>query len=124
MGILGRTQKWFELAVPVEKFETDFALECQQETQYQCVLEEVEELKQAVLEDNNIETLDALCDVIVTCVGLAYLKGFDIRGAMEEVNRSNFSKFDDEGKPIFRDDGKILKHSNYTKPELEDFISL
>ena len=64
--------------------------------------------------------LDALCDQIVTAVGVAHMFGMNIEGAMDEVNRSNFSKFVD-GKPVFNEHGKIIKGPNYTPPDLTGF---
>lgn len=66
------------------------------------------------------ELLDALCDQIVTAVGVAHMFGMNIEGAMAEVNRSNFSKFVD-GKPVFNEHGKIMKGPNYTPPNLTGF---
>lgn len=65
--------------------------------------------------------LDSLCDQIVTAVGVAHMMGFDIIGALGEVNRSNFSKFED-GLPVFDANGKIAKGKDYTRPELEPFL--
>lgn len=65
--------------------------------------------------------LDALVDKIVTAVGVAHMLGHDILGALAEVNRANFSKFED-GKPIFDANGKITKGINYIKPDLTPFI--
>lgn len=67
------------------------------------------------------ELLDSLVDQIVTAVGVAHMYGFDIEGALAEVNRSNFSKFED-GKPVFDANGKITKGKHYTPPELGKFI--
>lgn len=67
------------------------------------------------------ELLDALCDQIVTAVGVAHMLGLDIKGALEEVNRSNWSKFVD-GKPVFNENGKIAKGPNYTPPDLTAFV--
>lgn len=64
--------------------------------------------------------LDALCDQIVTAVGVAHMFGMDIQGALTEVNRSNWSKFVD-GQPVFNEHGKIAKGPNYTKPDLTPF---
>ena len=64
--------------------------------------------------------LDALCDQIVTAVGVAHMFGMNIENAMVEVNRSNFSKFVD-GKPVFNEHGKIIKGPNYTPPDLTGF---
>ncbi|AKG09016.1 hypothetical protein AAX05_01185 [Moraxella bovoculi] len=71
--------------------------------------------------------LDALCDQIVTALGVGYMMGFDMEGALAEVNRSNYTKFttDEQGNPIpFIDaNGKIGKNPDtYRKPNLEPFI--
>ncbi len=68
-----------------------------------------------------IQLLDALCDQIVTAVGVAYMMGMDIEGALAEVNRSNWSKFEG-GVPVFNEQGKIAKGAEYTPPELSDYI--
>lgn len=72
-------------------------------------------------EKRSVDTLDALADVIVTCVGVASRMGFDIEGALNEVNESNFSKFEN-GKPVFDKNGKVTKGKDYFKPSLKDFI--
>ena len=71
--------------------------------------------------DARVELLDALCDQIVTAVGAAYMMGMDIEGALAEVNRSNWSKFEG-GVPVFNEHGKIAKGVEYTPPELSDYI--
>ena len=70
---------------------------------------------------DDLELLDALADQIVTAVGVAYMFGFDIIGALSEVNASNWSKFED-GKAVTDENGKIIKGSGYFKPELEKFV--
>lgn len=67
------------------------------------------------------ELLDALCDQIVTAVGVAHMLGMDIEGALNEVNNSNWSKFED-GKPVFNEQGKIAKGKGYFAPDLTKFI--
>ena len=67
--------------------------------------------------------LDAMCDVIVTAVGVSHMYGFDIVGALNEVSRSNNSKFVD-GKPVFNEQGKIVKGKDYTKPNLKPFLGV
>ena len=71
--------------------------------------------------DARVELLDALCDQVVTAVGVAYMMGMDIEGALAEVNRSNWSKFE-SGVPVFNKQGKIAKGAEYTPPELSDYI--
>lgn len=68
------------------------------------------------------ELLDALCDQIVTAVGVAHMHGMDIIGALREVDASNWSKFDENGKPIFNEQGKIAKGPSYFKPKLDPFV--
>lgn len=127
---------WFKKAVP-EPTDKNRAV------QYGVHLEEVAEMLEAVnavdeantihnlsndykhwqpfITDNNEELLDSLCDQIVTAVGVAYMMGYDIRGALAEVNRSNWSKFEN-GEPIFDENGKIKKGPNYSPPDLKAFL--
>jgi predicted HAD superfamily Cof-like phosphohydrolase len=65
--------------------------------------------------------LDSLCDQIVTAIGVAHTLGFDIIPALDEVNRSNWSKFVD-GKPVFDKYGKIVKPATYSPPNLRPMI--
>lgn len=67
--------------------------------------------------------LDAICDQIVTGTGVAHTKGHNIVGAMTEVNRSNFSKFDVDGKPIRNEHGKIMKGPNYSPAVLAPYLA-
>ena len=70
---------------------------------------------------NKQELLDSLCDQIVTAIGVGYMMGFDIIDALNEVNNSNWSKFEG-GKAIFDENGKIKKGANYFKPNLIKYI--
>lgn len=72
-------------------------------------------------ENWEIDLLDSLCDQIVTAIGVGYMMGFDMSGALKEVNLSNWSKFDENGNPIFNENGKIVKGANYFKPDLAKF---
>ena len=73
-------------------------------------------------ENWEIDLLDSLCDQIVTAIGVGYMMGFDMAGALQEVNLSNWSKFDENGNPIFNENGKIVKGENYFKPDLKKFV--
>ena len=131
---------WFELAVPTPTDKN-------RAVQIGCHFEEVAEMLESIkwsypcLRDDltdisrdfktqcevqkddvdRIELLDALCDQIVTAVGVAHMFGMDIEGALTEVTRSNYSKFVD-GKPVFDANGKIAKPPSYSKPNLEQFV--
>lgn len=63
--------------------------------------------------------LDSIADQVVTGIGTAHCAGMDGRTAVVRVNTSNWSKFDDEGQPIFSEHGKITKGPRYTPPDLE-----
>lgn len=65
--------------------------------------------------------LDSICDQIVTGVGIAHNYGMDVEGGMQEVNRSNFSKFE-AGKPVFNENLKIIKGRFYTKADFKPFV--
>lgn len=87
------------------------------------VSEEFAEFLQAYFEKDNEEQLDAVCDLIWVLVGYAKSRGWDVEGAFDEVARSNMSKLDPAtGKPIKREDGKVMKGENYFRPELEKYL--
>lgn len=71
---------------------------------------------------NLAQILDAICDSIYVLIGLALKMGMNLDGAFREVHRSNMSKLGEDGKPIKRDDGKVLKGPNFTPPDLNPFI--
>jgi predicted HAD superfamily Cof-like phosphohydrolase len=84
--------------------------------------EEYKEFRVAYFEGNEIEMLDALCDMIYVIYGMALALGWDINAAVAEVHRSNMSKLGADGKPIVRKDGKIMKGENYSPPNLAQFF--
>ena len=74
---------------------------------------------------DDVALLDALCDQIVTAIGVGVLLGYDMAGALAEVNRSNYTKFNADGTPYIKPDGKIGKNpETYQDPELEQFIGV
>lgn len=68
-----------------------------------------------------VPTLDSLCDLIVTAIGVAHMSGWNIAAALAEVDRANWSKFVD-GFPVFDNNGKIAKSENYIPPDLASFV--
>jgi len=70
---------------------------------------------------DRVELLDALADQIVTATGVGTFLGMNVPGALAEVNRSNYSKFED-GEPIFNENKKVMKGKDYTPPDLSKFI--
>lgn len=81
---------------------------------------EVERISNHSNEDKEA-LLDSLVDQIVTAVGVGHMLDMDVLGALEEVNRSNFTKFEN-GKAVFDENGKITKGKNYSKPNLKPFV--
>jgi predicted HAD superfamily Cof-like phosphohydrolase len=83
--------------------------------------EEVNELMNACIEEDNIEALDAVVDCMYILIGTAIELGIDhlIPAAFAEVHRSNMTKLDANGNPVFRADGKITKSELYEKPNLK-----
>lgn len=70
---------------------------------------------------NRLAILDALADQIVTATGVGVFLGMNVPGALAEVNRSNYSKFEN-GEPIFNENKKVMKGKYYTPPDLTPFI--
>ena len=86
--------------------------------------EEVTELKEAVNNNDQVETLDALIDILVVTIGAIHSLGADAEGAWKEVMSTNFAKIDSEsGKVRKREDGKVLKPLGWKGPELEQFLN-
>ena len=86
--------------------------------------EEFNELKQAVYSyDGTMEDVaDALCDILYVTYGMAHAFGIDIDECFREVHVSNMSKLGEDGKPIYRDDGKVVKGPNYRPPNLKQYM--
>jgi predicted HAD superfamily Cof-like phosphohydrolase len=74
-----------------------------------------------VREANRLDFLDSIADQLVTAVGSAHVLHMDPVGALDETNRSNYSKFVD-GEPIFDNNRKVAKGPNYTKTDLRPFV--
>jgi predicted HAD superfamily Cof-like phosphohydrolase len=88
------------------------------------IKEEYKELRDAVKAKDEVETLDALIDIMVVTVGAAHAMGYDAEGAWNEVMKTNFAKIDPEtGFVKRRDDGKILKPEGWKAPELAPFLT-
>jgi predicted HAD superfamily Cof-like phosphohydrolase len=86
--------------------------------------EEFKELKEAVNNNDQTETLDALIDILVVTIGAIHSAGYDAEGAWREVMTTNFAKIDhDTGKVRKREDGKVLKPTGWTPPDLKPFLT-
>ena len=72
--------------------------------------------------ENRVDFLDAICDKIVTSVGLAVYENMGVEKGLDEVAESNNSKFDLDGNPIFDQNMKIIKGPNYFKANLQQYV--
>ena len=83
------------------------------------------EAEQLLLKDftrNKEDCLKELADLVYVCYQYAANMDWDLDEAMDRVHKSNMSKLDDNGQPIFREDGKVLKSPNYQPPTLTDLV--
>ena len=85
--------------------------------------EELDELKTAIKDNNILEVADALTDILYVTYGAGHSFGVDLDKCFDEVHNSNMSKLGDDGKPIYNDQGKVMKGPKYFKPELSKLIN-
>jgi len=90
---------------------------------YDLIKEELEELKVAMENKDFLEVADALTDILYVTYGAGHAFGIDLDKCFEEVQNSNMSKLDENGKPIYNKDGKVMKGPKYFKPDLNKFIN-
>ena len=86
--------------------------------------EELGEFKDAIINGDGtlVDVADALSDLLYVVYGAGHSFGIDLDKCFAEVHRSNMSKLGEDGKPIYREDGKVLKGPDFTEPDLESMI--
>jgi predicted HAD superfamily Cof-like phosphohydrolase len=84
--------------------------------------EETEEFANATDKHDLVAIADALADVVYVAYGAAVTYGIDLDAVITEVHRSNMSKLDENGRPVLRDDGKVLKSHRYQPPQIESVL--
>ena len=89
---------------------------------YNLIKEELDEFKNALDNNDLLEVADALTDILYVTYGAGHAFGINLDACFEEVQNSNMSKLGDDGKPIYNDQGKVMKCPNYFKPDLSKFI--
>ena len=87
------------------------------------IKEEFDELKEAIDKKDLLEVSDALTDILYVTYGAGHAFGIDLDKCFDEVQNSNMSKLDENGKPIYNESGKVMKGSSYFKPNLSKFIN-
>jgi predicted HAD superfamily Cof-like phosphohydrolase len=87
------------------------------------IREELTELTEAMNNKDLLEVADALTDILYVTYGAGHAFGINLDKCFEEVQNSNMSKLDENGKPIYNEHGKVMKGPNYFKPDLSKFVS-
>jgi len=94
------------------------------ELRYELIREELEELKDAIKDKDIVEVADALTDILYVTYGAGLAFGIDLDKCYAEVHRSNMTKLGEDGKPVYREDGKIKKGPNYERPNLRKVLGV
>ena len=87
------------------------------------IKEELEELQEAMKNNDLLEVADALTDILYVTYGAGHAFGVDLDKCFDEVQNSNMSKLGENGEPIYNESGKVMKGPNYFKPDLTKFVS-
>ena len=87
------------------------------------IKEELEEFREAVEKRDIKEVADALTDILYVTYGAGHAFGIDLDRCFEEVQNSNMSKLGDDDKPIYNDQGKVMKGPKYFKPDLSKYVN-
>ena len=87
------------------------------------IKEELTELTEAMNNKDLLEVADALTDILYVTYGAGHAFGINLDKCFEEVQNSNMSKLDENGKPIYNEHGKVMKGPNYFKPDLSKFLN-
>ena len=87
------------------------------------IKEELAELTEAMNNKDLLEVADALTDILYVTYGAGHAFGINLDKCFEEVQNSNMSKLDENGKPIYNEHGKVMKGPNYFKPDLSKFLN-
>ncbi len=87
------------------------------------IKEELDELQEAMKNNDLLEVADALTDILYVTYGAGHAFGIDLDKCFDEVQNSNMSKLGENGDPIYNESGKVMKGPNYFKPDLSKFVS-
>ena len=105
------------------KLKPEFPSEKIANLRYDLIREELEEFKIALQNKNLTEVADSLTDILYVTYGAGHAYGINLDACFEEVQNSNMSKLGNDGKPIYNDQGKVMKGPNYFKPDLSKFVN-
>ena len=105
------------------KTEPSFSTDKINKLRIDLIKEELDELTDAMNKKDLLEVADALTDILYVTYGAGHAFGIDLDKCFEEVQNSNMSKLDKDGKPIYNHAGKVMKGPSYFKPDLSKFVT-
>ena len=115
-------KKFMEVFGQEVKTKAEFPSEKIIKLRYNLIKEELDEFREALKDRDLKEVADALTDILYVTYGAGHAFGIDLDKCFDEVQRSNMSKLDEDGKPIYNEHGKVMKGSKYFQPNLSKFI--
>ena len=105
------------------KNKASFSTESINRLRYDLIKEELDELKEAFEKKDLIEVADALTDILYVAYGAGHALGINLDKCFNEVQDSNMSKLDENGRAIYNASGKVMKGPNYFKPDLSKYLA-
>ena len=117
--LVGDFMEAFGQSVQVDPTWPDFNT---RELRIELIQEELEELSDAVADRDMVQIADALTDLLYVVYGAGHSFGIDLDECFQEVHASNMSKLGEDGRPIYREDGKVLKGPSFFEPDLEGIL--
>ena len=105
------------------KFKAEFPNENIVNLRLNLIEEELQELQEAIKQEDLLEVADALTDILYVTYGAGHAFGIDLDNCFDEVQKSNMSKLGADEKPIYNQSGKAMKGPKYFKPNLKQFLT-
>ena len=105
------------------KFKAEFPNENIVNLRLNLIEEELQELQEAIKQEDLLEVADALTDILYVTYGAGHAFGIDLDNCFDEVQKSNMSKLGADGKPIYNQSGKVMKGPKYFRPNLKQFLT-
>ena len=115
-------KKFMEIFGQEVKAKAEFPSDKIVKLRHNLIKEELDEFEKALKDKNLKEVADALADILYVTYGAGHAFGIDLDKCFGEVQRSNMSKLGENGKPIYNDQGKVMKGPNYFEPNLKKYI--
>jgi predicted HAD superfamily Cof-like phosphohydrolase len=123
MTNFNKVRKFMETFGQEIKEKAEFPSEKITSLRYDLIKEELEEFRAAIQNKDIKEVADALTDILYVTYGAGHSFGIDLDKCFEEVQKSNMSKLDNNGRPIYDNKGKVMKGPKYFKPDLSKFVA-